>query len=99
MPLKEFGLSSIKGWGCMHAQSFQLCLTLYDPVDCSPPGSRPWDSPGKNTGVGCHCLSSPGDLLDPGIESAPPALQADSFTAEPPGKPHRDGNGEPLIGL
>ena len=22
----------------------------------SPPGSRPWDSPGKNTGVGCHFL-------------------------------------------
>ena len=23
----------------MHAKSFQLCLTLYEPVDCSPPGS------------------------------------------------------------
>ena len=24
-------------------------------MDCSPPGSpQPWDSPGKNTGVGCH---------------------------------------------
>ena len=36
----------------------ELCLTLSDPVDCSPPGSsiRPWDSPGKNTGVGCHFL-------------------------------------------
>ena len=22
----------------------------------SPPGSRPWDSPDKNTGVGCHFL-------------------------------------------
>ena len=32
----------------------QLCLTLCDPMDGSPPGSRPWDSPGKNTGVGCH---------------------------------------------
>ena len=31
----------------------QLCLTLCNPVDyllC------PWDSPGKNTGVGCHFL-------------------------------------------
>ena len=27
----------------------------------------PWDSPGKNTGVGCHALP-PGDLPDPGIE-------------------------------
>ena len=25
------------------------------PIDGSPPGS-PWDSPGKNTGVGCHVL-------------------------------------------
>ena len=23
----------------MHASSLQSCLTLYDPVDCSPPGS------------------------------------------------------------
>ena len=23
---------------------------------CSPPGSYPQDSPGKNTGVGCHSL-------------------------------------------
>ena len=28
-----------------------------DPVDCSSPRPlRPWDSPGKNTGVGCHFL-------------------------------------------
>ena len=35
----------------------QSCPTLYNPIDNSPPGSpRPWDSPGKNTGVGCHFL-------------------------------------------
>ena len=35
----------------------QSCPTLCDPVDCSLRGSRsPWDSPGKNTGVGCHFL-------------------------------------------
>ena len=39
------------------AKSLQLCLTLCDPIDGSPPGSTgPWDSPGKNTGVGCHFL-------------------------------------------
>ena len=86
------------------AKSLQLCPTLCDPIDSSPPGSpvpvilqqehwsgvplpspmherekwkwshsvvsdslqphgqqptrllRPWDSPGKSTGVGCHCL-------------------------------------------
>ena len=30
---------------------------------------------------------SPGDLPDPGIEPGSPALQADSLTSEPPGKP------------
>ena len=35
----------------------QLCLTLCDPMDCSPPGfSVRGDFPGKNTGVGCHAL-------------------------------------------
>ena len=38
------------------AKSLQSCLTLCDPIDRSPPGSHPWDSPGKNTGVGCHFL-------------------------------------------
>ena len=35
----------------------QLCLTLCDPMICSSPGSSVHgDSPGKNTGVGCHSL-------------------------------------------
>ena len=35
----------------------QLCLTLYNPMDCNPPGSSVHgDSPGKNTGVGSHAL-------------------------------------------
>ena len=39
------------------AKSLQSCPTLCDPIDGSPPGSPcPWDSPGKNTGVGCHFL-------------------------------------------
>ena len=33
----------------------QLCLTLCDLMDCRPPGSS-GDSPGKNTGVGCHAF-------------------------------------------
>ena len=37
------------------AKSDQSCPTLCDSIDSSPPGSRPWDSPG-NTGVGCHFL-------------------------------------------
>jgi len=35
----------------------QLCPTLCDPINCSPPGSSVHgNSPGKNTGVGCHAL-------------------------------------------
>ena len=35
----------------------QLSLILCNPMDCSPPGSSVHgDSPGKNTGVGCHAL-------------------------------------------
>ena len=33
----------------------QSCPALCDPMDCKPPGSSVYaDSPGKNTGVGCH---------------------------------------------
>ena len=39
---------------CLVAKS---CLALYNPMDSSPPGSSVHeDSPGKNTGVGCHSL-------------------------------------------
>ena len=39
------------------AKLLQSCPTLCNPIDSSLPGSPcPWDSPGKNTGVGCHFL-------------------------------------------
>ena len=39
------------------AKTLQSCLTLCDPMDCSLPGSSAHgDSPGMNTGVGCHFL-------------------------------------------
>ena len=37
---------------CMHAKPLRSCPTLYDPARLL----CPWDSPGKNTGVGCHTL-------------------------------------------
>ena len=53
---------------CLVAQS---CLTLCDLMDCSPPGSSVHgDSPGKNTGVGCHALLQgifPTQRLNPGL--------------------------------
>ena len=55
--------------GCMHTSFLhvtltqhdvyvlitQWCPTLWDPTDYSLPRSS-WNSPGKNTGVGCHSL-------------------------------------------
>ena len=71
----------------VHTKSFQLYLTLCDLLDCSLPGSLcPWDSPGKNTGVGCHALIQ-GNLPNPGIEFRSHALQADSLLYEPQRKP------------
>ena len=41
---------------CVYVLVTQSCPTLCDPMDCSPPGFCPWNSPGKNTGVDCHPL-------------------------------------------
>ena len=55
----------------------QSCLTLFDPMDCSLPGSCVHgDSPGKNTGVGCP---PPGDLSNPGIKPRSFTLPVDSL--------------------
>ena len=35
-------------------------------------------------------IPSPGDLSDPGVELGCPALQADSLSAELPGKPSKN---------
>ena len=41
----------------MRAKSLQSYLTLGDPMDCCLPASSVHgDSPGENTGVGCHAL-------------------------------------------
>ena len=60
-------------------QSLQSCLTLCDPVDCSPPGSSVHGILQAKHWSGLPC-PPPGDLPDPGIELA---LQADSFPSEP----------------
>ena len=56
-------------------------------MDCTPPGSSvQGDSPGKNTGVGCHALLQ-GNLPDPGMEPASPLLQVDSLLVSYWGSP------------
>ena len=50
-------IHTVKGFAAAAAKSLLSCPTLCDPRDGSPPGfPLPWDSPGKNTGVGCHFL-------------------------------------------
>ena len=74
----------------VRAKLLQSCPTLCDPMDCSLPGSSAqWDSPGKNTGVGCHALLQ-GIFLTQG--SNPHLLcllywQTGSLPLVPPGKP------------
>ena len=45
----------------------------------------PWNSPGKNTGMGCHSLLQ-GIFPDPGIKPGFPILQVNSLPSEPQGK-------------
>ena len=60
-------LSSTDIYAKVCAKSLQARLTLCDTMDCSLPGSSVHgDSPGKNSGMGCHALlqrnlPNPGD--------------------------------------
>ena len=55
----------------------------------------PWKSPGQN--AGWVDFPSPGDLPNPGTEPRSPTRQADSLSAEPPGRPIT-GKSQPLKG-
>ena len=57
----------------MRAKLLLLCLTLCDPMDYSLPGLCPWNSLGKNTGVGCHALLQ-GIFLTESTSLTSPAL-------------------------
>ena len=77
----------------MYANLLQLCLCLYDPMHCSLPGysGSPWDSPGKNIGVGFHALLQgifQSQVIEP-VSFMSPALADSFFTAELLGKPNK----------
>ena len=80
-------------YACEHAQPLQLCPTLCDHMGCSPPGSSVHgDSPGKNTGVGCHDFLQgifPTQGLNPYL-SCLLHWQVGSLPLAPPGKPSYD---------
>ena len=61
----------------------QLCLTLYDPMNCSPPGSSVHEFSRQEYWTGLP-LPSPGDLSDPGMEPTSlvsPALAGEFFSS------------------
>ena len=62
-----------------------LCNPMY-PTYCSLL-LCPWNSPGKNIGVGSHFLLQGIFPTQGSIEPGSPALQADSSVSKPPGKP------------
>ena len=70
----------------MHAQSLQLCLTLCDPMDCSPPGSSVCVGFSRQEYWSGLPFPSPGDLPNSGIEPASPVLQVEYLSTEPPEK-------------
>ena len=77
----------------MHIKVLQSRLILCTPVDCSPPGASVWeDSPGKNTGVGCHALRQ-GVFPSQGLNLSLLRLlhwQPGSLPLVTPGKPLRE---------
>ena len=74
---------------CVRAKSLQLVPALCDPMDHSPWLLCPGDSPGKNSGVGCHALLQGISLT----QGSNPHLfhllhwQAGSLPLAQPGKP------------
>ena len=86
---------------CVHAQLLlracarlpQWCLTLCDPTVCSTPGSPIRGNFQQEYWSGLVC-PPPGNLPDPGIQSASPALAGRFFTTEPPGKTLNTNNGQ-----
>ena len=66
---------------CVHAKSLQLCPTLCDTIDCSPPGPSVHGILQARILEWVAISSSRGDLPNPGIELGSPALRADFFTA------------------
>ena len=65
----------------------QLCLTLCDFMDCSPPGFYVYGPPQARIPEWVAIPFSR-DLPDPGIGPVSPELKADSLPSKPPGKPN-----------
>ena len=75
----------------MCAKSLQSYSTLGSPMNCCPPASSvQGDSPGENTGVGCHALFQgifPAQTWNPRVSYISCIRQAGSLPLAPPGRP------------
>ena len=83
MPVKHYEMS--EALTMLYCSVTQSCLTLRDPMDCSPPGSCPWDFSSQEYGSGLP-FPPTGDLPDPGIEPGSAVLRQ-TLSSKPPGKP------------
>ena len=85
-----FGLFAVSCAAAAAAKLLQSCPALYDPMNCSSPGSSVHGiSSGKNTGVGCHVLLQ-GIFPTQGLNPHLLCLlhwQVGSLPPAPPGKP------------
>ena len=77
---------------CMCANSLQSCLTLCDPMHCSPPDSSVHGVLQARILEWVAMPASRG-FPNPWIKPRSPAVQADSLLSEPPGKPKNTGVG------
>ena len=68
-------------WSKRRGKVAQSCPALYDPMDCSPPGSSVHGI--SQASIPDWVAITPGDLPDPGIKPSSLALQADSLPPEP----------------
>ena len=55
-PLVSFVPQQVLIFVCMFVHVYSVLSDSLWPVDCSPPGSSPWDFPGKYSRVDCHFL-------------------------------------------
>ena len=78
---------------CVLSDFSHICLSATPRTIYSPPGSCPRDSPGKNTGVGCHVLLQgifPTQVLNPDSLCLL-RWQVGSLPPVPLGKPRKQG--------
>ena len=80
---KSINMNIYTHYVCLDTQSRPA---VFDPMVCSPQGSSVCgESPGKDTGVGCHALLH--EIFLTQIKPRFPDLQADSSLSQPTGKP------------